>query len=125
MPDPLAIALSISAAALAAALPAVRRAIHQHRAARGAWHRRQQLIHAADWTITLAVREALARPVLDLREPDHVRRISVRVADVRRRATADFNVELDHQEAEAILRERLKFRSYSQNAITDPEPGSQ
>ncbi|MFI8992179.1 hypothetical protein ACIG63_45840 [Streptomyces antimycoticus] len=101
------------AALLAAVLPTARHRIQQYRAEHAqrtaADHRRRQLLHAVDWAISTAVRECWSRQVDDWRAP---RIMLVSVADVIRRAEADFNLHVSREEARAVLRERLEHRGH-------------
>lgn len=66
---------------------------------RGAEHDRRRLVSAADWTITTARRAA---------RPDELARVMV--ADVQRRAADDFGLDVAHDLAAAVLRDRLRLR---------------
>ncbi|MFE5730237.1 hypothetical protein ACFQ7A_04895 [Streptomyces sp. NPDC056528] len=113
------------AALLAAALPVLRHGVQQYRDERdqriAALHRQRQLVHAADWAITAAIRECWSRQVEDLAA---VRIMLVSVSDVVRRAEEDFNVTVSREEAYALLLDRLRFRGHFHTTlVTDgPDP---
>lgn len=122
MPTALLAAGVICAALLAAVLPLARHRIQEYRAEHArrtaAEHRRRQLVNATDWAITAAARECWDRKVDDWRAP---RIMLISVADVVRRAEDDFNLQVDREEAHALLMDRLAFRGHLQTTLVTDE----
>jgi hypothetical protein len=73
-------------------------------------HRHLQLVNAADWAITTAVRAGRNELATD---PFAVSPIRVSVQDVIERAGHDFNLQVSLAEAAAVLRHRLIHRGYA------------
>jgi len=82
-------------------------------AALAAGERHRQLVHAADWTITDARRAAASD------EP-----AVVSVAAVQHRAAADDGLQVEPEEAAAVLRARLRLRAGWFDVMDDAGEGA-